>query len=145
MSIQSLFKRPRLWWLSLMISSHGWAATSNANVTPVNALPDASSVLGILFSLLLVVALILGLTWLLRRFQGLTGVGGAELKTITALAVGQRERVVLIQVGQTQLLLGVAPGRVQTLHVLEQPLPAQPAAESFMARLQAMRKGGEQA
>lgn len=135
MSIQSLRKRPWLWWLSLMISSHhSWAATTSANVMPVNALPDAGSVLGILFSLLLVVALILGLTWLLRRFQGLTGAGGAELKTITALAVGQRERVVLIQVGQTQLLLGVAPGRVQTLHVLEQPLPTQPAAaESFMA------------
>jgi flagellar protein FliO/FliZ len=111
----------------------------------MNTLPDAGSVLGILFSLLLVVALILALTWLLRRFQGMTGAGGAELKTITALAVGQRERVVLVQVGQTQLLLGVAPGRVQTLHVLEQPLPTQPAAENFMTRLQAMRKGGEQA
>jgi flagellar protein FliO/FliZ len=129
----------------MMASRLGWAATSNAKAMPVNTLPDAGSVLGILCSLLLVVALILGLTWLLRRFQGLTGGGGAELKTITALAVGQRERVVLVQVGQTQLLLGVAPGRVQTLHVLEQPLPIQPVAESFMARLQAMRKGGEQA
>ena len=127
----------------MMASRLGWAATSNANAMPMNTLPDAGSVLGILFSLLLVMALILGLAWLLRCFQGLTGAGGAELKTITALAVGQRERVVLVQVGQTQLLLGVAPGRVQTLHVLEQPLPTQPAAESFMARLQAMRKGGE--
>jgi len=36
--------------------------------------------------------------------------------------MGTRERVVLLQVGETQLLLGVAPGRVQTLHVLDKPL-----------------------
>jgi flagellar protein FliO/FliZ len=60
--------------------------------------------------------------------------------------VGQRERVVLIQVGSQQLLLGVAPGRVQTLHVLEEPISVGTASspgESFAERLgSALKKGG---
>ena len=49
---------------------------------------------------------------------------GGGLRILGGLSMGARERVVLLQVGDTQLLVGVAPGRVQTLHVLEQPLPA---------------------
>ncbi|WP_172600428.1 FliO/MopB family protein [Sulfurivermis fontis] len=60
--------------------------------------------------------------------------------------VGQRERVVLIQVGNKQLLLGVAPGRVQTLHVLDEPInvTAVPSGgESFAERLTAaLKKSG---
>jgi flagellar protein FliO/FliZ len=57
--------------------------------------------------MLLVLGLILAIAW---------------LRILGGLSMGSRERVVLIQVGETQLLLGVAPGRVQTLHVLEQSL-----------------------
>jgi len=49
---------------------------------------------------------------------------------------------VLIKVGSAQLLVGVAPGRVNTLHVLAEPIapsaaPASPAATppSFRALL----------
>ena len=36
--------------------------------------------------------------------------------------MGPRERVVLLQVGNAQLLLGVTPGRIQSLHVLDEPV-----------------------
>jgi flagellar protein FliO/FliZ len=38
------------------------------------------------------------------------------------LPLGQKERAVLIRVGTKQILLGVAPGRVSTLHVLSEPV-----------------------
>jgi flagellar protein FliO/FliZ len=36
--------------------------------------------------------------------------------------LGQKERAVLLKVGAQQILLGVAPGRVNTLHVLAEPI-----------------------
>jgi len=83
---------------------------------------DAGSLLRLIFGLAVVIAAIVGLAWLLRRMGAVGGGTGGQLKVLGGLQVGQRERVVLIQVGDKQLLLGVAPGRVQTLHVLDQPL-----------------------
>ena len=50
------------------------------------------------------------------------------LQVVTEIAVGQKERVVLVQVGKQQLLIGVAPGRVSTLHVLDEPVTPQAPA-----------------
>lgn len=73
-------------------------------------------------SLLLIVLIIVVLAWLLRRVGNLPIGGGALIRVVAAVSLGQRERVVLLQVGEKQLLLGVAPGRVETLHVLDEPL-----------------------
>jgi flagellar protein FliO/FliZ len=83
---------------------------------------DVTMLLRLIVGLGAVVAAIIGLTWFLRRVGGIAHNTGSQLKILGGLAVGQRERVVLLQVGDQQLLIGVAPGRVQTLHVLEQPL-----------------------
>lgn len=65
-----------------------------------------------------VVAVILGLAWLTRRMQGLRGAASAELRIKATLAVGMKERVVLIEAGGRQLLIGVAPGQVNLIDVL---------------------------
>lgn len=70
-----------------------------------------------------VLALILALAWLLRRVQQLPLAGQQSLRVSAALQVGARERVVLVTAGDTQLLLGVAPGQVNLLHRFDQPLP----------------------
>jgi len=77
--------------------------------------------------MLLVLGLILAMAWLVKRSGRFQMAAGGGLRVLGGLSMGSRERVVLIQAGNTQLLLGVAPGRVQTLHVLDQPLPVQPA------------------
>ncbi len=69
-----------------------------------------------------VLGLILGIAWLLKRTGRFQMAAGGGLRVLGGLSMGTRERVVLLQVGETQLLLGVAPGRVQTLHVLDKPL-----------------------
>ena len=73
--------------------------------------------------MLMVLALIVGLAWVLKRTGRFQMAAGGGLRILGGLSMGARERVVLLQVGETQLLVGVAPGRIQTLHVLEQPLP----------------------
>jgi len=87
--------------------------------------------------MLLVLGLILGMAWLLKRSGRFQMAAGGSLRILGGLSMGSRERVVLIQAGETQLLLGVAPGRVQTLHVLDQPLQPReaPPAGGFAEQL----------
>ncbi len=90
-------------------------------------LVTAGSTLQLLASLLLVLGLIVALGWLSRRMHRLTPSRARALRVVDALPVGTRERIVLVEVGGQQLLVGLAPGRVQTLHVLETPVSAVPA------------------
>jgi flagellar protein FliO/FliZ len=76
-------------------------------------------------SLLLVLAAVFAAAWVVRRLRGFGKFNTGALHVITEIAVGTKERVVLIQVGNQQLLIGVAPGRVSTLHVLSEPVSTQ--------------------
>ena len=103
------------------------ATTAQAGVAaPATASPStAGSLGGAVFALVLVVGLILLLSWLAKRMPGLGGGGVANpaLRIVGSLALGPRDRLVVVEVGQTQLLLGVGAGGTRTLHTLEQPLP----------------------
>lgn len=117
-----------------------WACTSvifyfpgtvfSAEKFPLQAAPPASpgvssgSLLQVTLGLLTVLAVIVGIAWILRRYGRIRSEASGSLKILGGLFIGPRERVVLLQVGDTQLLVGVAPGRVQTLHVLDTPLPS---------------------
>lgn len=87
-------------------------------VSAASALPPAVAPLRIAVSLALVVALIGVLALIVRRLPGLGMTRAGELRVLGTIAVGHRERVVLIEAGGSRMLLGVAPGRVQTLHIL---------------------------
>jgi flagellar protein FliO/FliZ len=93
------------------------------------------------FGLLVVVGMILALAWMLRRMNRIQGGVQGRMRILAGLPLGSRERVVLVQVGDEQILLGVAPGRVSRLHVLEHPLETKSVEpendESFRKRLAA--------
>lgn len=72
--------------------------------------------LQMLAGLMLVLAVIAAAAWMLRRFAANPGAGAGAVKIIAGAAVGQRERVVVIEIGGTWLILGVAPGQVRALH-----------------------------
>lgn len=86
----------------------------------------AGSIGGALLALALVVGLILALGWLARRMPGALGAarGNSGLRVVATLPLGPRDRVMVVDVGGTQLLLGVGPGGTRTLHTLDTPLPA---------------------
>ena len=71
--------------------------------------------------LLLVLVVIGGISWLLKRFSLIPTTATGKLKVVAATGVGQRERVVIVEIDHTWLVLGVAPGRVNTLHTLDKP------------------------
>lgn len=101
----------------------------------------AGSLIQTSLGLLVVLAVIGGAAWAFKRFGSFqTGMQG-RMKVVGGVSLGARERVVLLQVGDQQLVVGVAPGQIQTLHVLDEPLSTnEDAAEpmSFSARLQSV-------
>jgi flagellar biosynthetic protein FliO len=73
--------------------------------------------------LLLVLGLIFFLAWLLRRVQQAGPAGkGQVIELIGSRALGPRDRLMLVQVGNEQILLGLSPGTITALHVLKEPV-----------------------
>lgn len=72
--------------------------------------------------LLLVILLLMGLAWVLKRAGVNQGALNGQLAVLGAVSVGQREKVVLIQAGQEQLLVGVTANEISLLHLLSEPI-----------------------
>ena len=97
------------------------SAIHAAPVAKLEPIINTASVFQVLFSLLFVIAVIYLFAWYLRRHQS-SGVLNQKMTVIAALSVGARERLVLVQLAEKQLLLGVSPGRVNLLQAYDQPI-----------------------
>lgn len=107
-------------------------------VTPMAGSDIAGQLGQLLLGLLLVIGLIFLLAWLLRRVQQLNPKGGQVIKLLSSQALGPRDRLVLVQVGSEQILLGLSAGRITPLHVLKEPVhlaDAEQATPEFAQRL----------
>ncbi len=71
-----------------------------------------------LIGLAAVLALVYGLAWGAKRLRLAQGTQAALLRSVAGLSVGARERVVVVEVGDTWLVLGVTPQQIRTLHTL---------------------------
>ena len=108
---------------AIIIATPNWAVQNASAVAPqLPASPvSLNGLLQVLLGLAIVLAAVAGSAWLLRRFApGQSGAGGA-IKIVGGVMVGPKERVVVIEVGETWLLLGVASGQVNTLHSMARP------------------------
>jgi flagellar protein FliO/FliZ len=97
-----------------------------------------------LFGLLIVLGCIVLVAWLLKRTNRFHTSANGQLKIIAGLALGARERIVLVQVGEQQLLVGITPQQIQTLHVLDKPIDSEettPVSASFAENLNQALQG----
>ena len=92
------------------------AQTARPVYTPPPAAVSAGSIFQVVLSLLLVLAAVVLVAWLLKRINLPQHGASGLLKVVSGVAVGQRERIVLVEVNDTWLVVGVAPGQVRTLH-----------------------------
>jgi flagellar protein FliO/FliZ len=95
---------------------------ASPNVVQTATPAGAGSLTQVTLSLGLVLAIIFAAAWIVRRMRGFGRTASGALDVLASLPLGQKERAVLIRVGTKQILLGVAPGRVSTLHVLSEPV-----------------------
>ena len=68
-------------------------------------------------SLLLVIALFLGMLWMLKRLKAMQekNSGPRQMELLETLSVGVRQKIALIQVGSRQVLVGMTPGQFTAL------------------------------
>ncbi|MHB2137845.1 flagellar biosynthetic protein FliO [Pseudomonas monsensis] len=106
------------------------AAAPAAAAAPAVNSGVAGQLTQLVFGLLLVLGLIFFLAWLLRRVQQAGPAGkGQVIELIGSRALGPRDRLMLVQVGNEQILLGLSPGTITALHVLKEPVPVPATSE----------------
>jgi flagellar protein FliO/FliZ len=107
--------------------------------TKTNSTSQLASVIG---GLAIIVVLIYGLSWFVKRFAQGGFMQSPGMKIISSMPLGTRERIVLVDVGGKQLLLGVTASQINTLHVFEEPAvvaeKAQVAGSEFSQKLMAI-------
>jgi len=106
------------------------AIAAETGTVKANSLETFSmmNMLNMFMGLAVVIALILGLAWVLKKYGKVTGSNVVDMKVLGGLSLGTREKAILIEVDNTRLLVGVTPGHIQTLHVLGE---SEPAPSSF--------------
>lgn len=100
-----------------------FAAPQAAEHVPATS---AGGLLQVTLSLLLVLAVVFAAAWVVRRLRGFGGAASKAIQIIADTPLGTKERAVLLQVGEQQLLVGVTPGQVSLLHVLPQKVGVLP-------------------
>ncbi|MFO7541420.1 MAG: flagellar biosynthetic protein FliO [Thiobacillus sp.] len=122
--------------LILVCTLPGAAHAAEAVVSP------AGSLLQVFIGLVAVLLLIGATAWAAKRLGVTQGSASGLLHVVSSASVGARERVVVVEVGESWLVVGVAPGSVNALMTLPKgnlPAPDAPALSSnFAARLQHM-------
>jgi len=112
---------------------------STAAPLPVGGSSVAGQLSQLVLGLMLVLGLIFFLAWLLRRVQRAGPAGkGQVIDLIGSRALGPRDRLLLVQIGNEQILLGLTPGSITALHVMKEPvqvLNTEQATPEFAQRL----------
>ncbi len=85
---------------------------------------SGSYLMQLVLGLLVVILCIVALAWFTKKMNRFHSITDDSLKVITGISMGTREKIVLLQVGEEQLLVGVSPGRINKLHVLATPITA---------------------
>ncbi|MEO8839353.1 MAG: flagellar biosynthetic protein FliO [Herbaspirillum sp.] len=89
--------------------------TTPAVTSNIGSAPSAGSLLQVLFGLIVVLALMATIAWLMKRFGVTRHSGNSVVKIIGGVSVGNRERVLVVEVGEQWIVVGVAAGRVSAL------------------------------
>jgi flagellar protein FliO/FliZ len=138
------FMRP---CLLLLLALSGIAQA--ADQTPSPGVSSASFLQAFL-GLGMIVGFLLLFAWLARKFLGGKGFGQGGLKLLGGIALGPRERIVLVEAGDQWLVIGIVPGQIRALHTMPREIlppdaspatnPPPPFARSFAQWLQHFSK-----
>lgn len=108
----------------VFLSTSLWAEAEPRQLGVNAASPMAGSpLLQVTLGLVVVIGIMLALAWLAKRLRLVPGGSHHQsMKVLAVLPLSNRERLILVQVGEQQLLLGVTANQINCLHELEKPL-----------------------
>ncbi|WED43745.1 flagellar biosynthetic protein FliO [Legionella cardiaca] len=111
--------RNRFYWVWVLFPVTTWANSKTSSTSSINN----GELLRVMGGLLLVVGVIVFLSWLLRRLNS-AGLGNTNgFKVMASMSLGTREKIMLVNIGNRFLLLGVTSGSIITLHDFGEELP----------------------
>ena len=99
---------------------------------------SAGYLMQVVGSLAIVFGAVVLMAVVVKRVNRSPSIGKASLSVMGSTSVGTREKVVLINAAGQQILVGVAPGNVRTLHVFDEPLATDEAEEAKPADFSAV-------
>ena len=118
------YTRVALGALAVLVSLDGVAQT----VAPETPGVSGSAILQMLLGLTVIVGLLFFGAFALRKLNGGRSFGqSGPLRIVGGLMIGPRERIVMVEVGDSWLVIGIVPGQIKTLHTL--PKGELPAAQ----------------
>ncbi|WP_100642115.1 flagellar biosynthetic protein FliO [Alteromonas facilis] len=82
-----------------------------------SSMSSAGDIVSIFLSLLVVVGIIFALAFVMRRFN-VAHTGQGDLKVVASMVAGTKERVMVVEVGDEQYLLGVTAHNISHLATL---------------------------
>jgi flagellar protein FliO/FliZ len=107
---------------SIAVLLTGFAGAVHAAETHTST--SAGNLFQVLFGLVIVLALMAAAAWTLRRFGIAKSTTGTPVKIVGGISVGSRERILVIEVADQWIVVGVAPGRINTLSSMPRQQPA---------------------
>lgn len=121
-------------------------ARVSAAAEPASGVVSGQDVLGVLFGLVVVLGSVVVVGWLYARSRGLQGIAGQAINVVAAQSLGPKERIVLVEVGGKQIVVGMTSAQLQTLHVFDEPVVTSGAEtgdvpSAFAERLRSMLRG----
>ena len=91
--------------------------------TAQSTTPTVPPYVSILLSLFVVIAIIFAMAFIMRRFN-VTQSGSSDLKSVATMMVGTKERIMVIEVGDEQHLVGITANSINHLSKLDTPINA---------------------
>jgi len=127
--------------LSMSLFCFGDSATGATGVSPING----SSIFQVLLGLGFVLILIFAIAGLVKKFGHGIASNNQHMKIVSQLPVGTREKVIVVEVGEKQIMLGVTAQQINTLQVFDDPVidtrSKREVSEFGQKILEIMRKG----
>lgn len=92
------------------------------SVAATTQIGSGRHLVNVTLALMGIIGLIFAISWFVKRFSQGAFSANAHIKILSAMPLGTRERIVLIEVGGQQLLLGITSTNINTLHMFETPI-----------------------
>jgi flagellar protein FliO/FliZ len=119
----------KIWGYVLFLFFFCSVVNAEATASPPQTLQNPSTLLSIFLSLLLVVAIIFALAFIARHFT-VTQAGNGQLKVVASMAAGAKEKIMVVDVGGEQFLIGITAHNINQLGKLENPLQTASTSQS---------------